>query len=99
MGPTGVGKSTVGITLRRDIFSTAQAMELQFINTVCGTTATKVNHGLDSCTTLLKPVVVNIPKGPFRGRRLVLVDTPGFDDTLRDDSEILHRIAFWLAAS
>ena len=32
-------------------------------------------------------------------RRLVLVDTPGFDDTDVSDSEILRRIAVWLAAS
>jgi len=32
-------------------------------------------------------------------RRLVLVDTPGFDDTNVSDSEILRRIAVWLAYS
>lgn len=30
---------------------------------------------------------------------MVLVDTPGFDDTNEDDSEILRRIAVWLAES
>ncbi|KAG6814070.1 hypothetical protein H0H92_003117 [Tricholoma furcatifolium] len=33
------------------------------------------------------------------GRRVVFVDTPGFDDTYIDDSEILRRIAVWLAKS
>jgi hypothetical protein len=74
-------------------------MGLQFVNAVSGRTAMEVGHGLDSCTTLLTPIVVDITKGSFKGRRLVLVDTPGFDDTSRDDSEILHRIALWLAAS
>ena len=31
-------------------------------------------------------------------RRIVLVDTPGFDDTYADDGEILRRIAVWLAS-
>lgn len=37
---------------------------------------------------------------PFdNNRRLILVDTPGFDDTFTDDAEILRRIAFWLGRS
>jgi hypothetical protein len=31
------------------------------------------------------------------GRRLFLIDTPGFDDTYRSDTEILREIADWLA--
>lgn len=38
---------------------------------------------------------------PFQpeDRRLILVDTPGFDDTYIDDAEVLRRIAVWLAVS
>ena len=32
-------------------------------------------------------------------KRLVLVDTPGFDDTMRDDVEVLRNISVWLAES
>lgn len=32
-------------------------------------------------------------------RRLILVDTPGFDDLFLEDTEILRRISVWLAAS
>ncbi|KAG6918826.1 hypothetical protein DXG01_011229 [Tephrocybe rancida] len=31
--------------------------------------------------------------------RIVIVDTPGFDDTMVSDREILRRIAIWLARS
>lgn len=34
-----------------------------------------------------------------QGRRVFLVDTPGFDDTNRSDSEVLKDVAFWLAAA
>jgi predicted GTPase len=35
----------------------------------------------------------------LRGYRLVLLDTPGFDDTHEEDVEILKRIAKWLEVS
>lgn len=31
------------------------------------------------------------------GRKIYLVDTPGFDDSYRSDTEILREIAFWLS--
>ena len=61
-----------------------------------------VNHGLISGTRQPFPVVVD----PFvlgiktlQNHRLVLLDTPGFDDTFRDDMTILKEIADWLAQS
>ena len=38
---------------------------------------------------------------PFdlNGRRVMLIDTPGFDDTLKTDTEILKLIASFLANS
>jgi hypothetical protein len=47
------------------------------------------------------PIVVDpIPNCPaLKGYRLVLLDTPGFDDTHKEDVEILERIAKWLEAS
>jgi hypothetical protein len=35
----------------------------------------------------------------YKGVRIFLVDTPGFDDTNRSDSEVLKDVAFWLAAA
>jgi hypothetical protein len=34
-----------------------------------------------------------------KGKRIFLIDTPGFDDTNRSDSEVLKDVAFWLAAA
>jgi len=35
----------------------------------------------------------------LKGYRVVLLDTPGFDDTYKDDTTILKEIAGWLAQS
>ncbi|KAH7925410.1 hypothetical protein BV22DRAFT_1161391 [Leucogyrophana mollusca] len=69
-----------------------------FINTAAGREdATVVGHDLESCTAKIHHVIVPYPKDP--NRRIIFVDTPGFDDTYEDDSEILRRIAVWLARS
>ncbi|KAF9045103.1 P-loop containing nucleoside triphosphate hydrolase protein [Panaeolus papilionaceus] len=53
----------------------------------------KIGHTLKSCTSEISVVRVDIPGTRFR---LVLVDTPGFDDSHRNDTEILTVIADWL---
>ena len=64
------------------------------------TNAVTVGHDLKSCTAQLTPVFWPISEpAHLQGKRLVLVDTPGFDDTYTSDSEILRRIAIWLASS
>ncbi|KAG2008552.1 TKL/TKL-ccin protein kinase [Coprinopsis cinerea AmutBmut pab1-1] len=68
-----------------------------FLNKIAGKEVTTVGHDLASCTQQLHPYIMDHPSLP--GQRLVLVDTPGFDDTLIDDAEILRRIAVWLASS
>ncbi|KAH7925415.1 hypothetical protein BV22DRAFT_441018 [Leucogyrophana mollusca] len=68
-----------------------------FINNAAGADATTVGHGLESCTAAIQHVIVPYPDDPTR--RVVFVDTPGFDDTYLDDSEILRQIAVWLARS
>ena len=51
--------------------------------------------GLESCTA-----EVQLSDGfTLEGRRVVLVDTPGFDDTSKSDTEILQTIAAFLAAT
>lgn len=61
----------------------------------------KVGDSLASCTSQLQPVVISMERFGAGGRpgRIIVVDTPGFDDTYVDDSEILRRISVWLAAS
>ncbi|KAJ2916075.1 hypothetical protein MD484_g4342, partial [Candolleomyces efflorescens] len=92
MGQTGSGKST-------------------FVNNVLkihhgadGQNA-PTSDGFKSCTVQLAHYIVPLlPEWQTQykldaERRVVLVDTPGFDDTSVSDSEILRRIAVWLAAS
>ncbi|KAG6811107.1 hypothetical protein H0H92_008954 [Tricholoma furcatifolium] len=67
------------------------------VNTVAGRPVVAVGHNLRSETAQLHPVILPHPTNP--ARRIVLVDTPGFDDTYVADSEILRRIATWLAQS
>ncbi|KAJ2915646.1 hypothetical protein MD484_g4776, partial [Candolleomyces efflorescens] len=71
-----------------------------FINRFCGLELAKVNHGLESCTEQISVVLHTLPPTHpvYPGRRLVLVDTPGFDDSnSRGDFETLRRISVWLA--
>ncbi|KAG6811113.1 hypothetical protein H0H92_008960 [Tricholoma furcatifolium] len=68
-----------------------------FINRVAGQAVTVVGHNLRSETAQLQHVI--LPHPTDRTRRIIIVDTPGFDDTYVADSEILRRIAVWLAAS
>ncbi|KAH8103309.1 P-loop containing nucleoside triphosphate hydrolase protein, partial [Cristinia sonorae] len=52
-----------------------------------------VGEGLRSCT----PAVQVSESFDVAGRRMRLIDTPGFDDTTKSDSEILRMIAEFLA--
>ncbi|KAJ6192387.1 P-loop containing nucleoside triphosphate hydrolase protein [Bipolaris maydis] len=55
-------------------------------------TPLEVGHGLDSCTVSVQVATCKAEDGT----RFYLVDTPGFDDTYRSDSEILREVALWL---
>ncbi|KAG0693792.1 P-loop containing nucleoside triphosphate hydrolase protein [Suillus ampliporus] len=69
-----------------------------FINTAVGKDTTPVGHDLQSSTQHIQHAICACPGDP--SRRVVLVDTPGFDNTfIEEDSEILRRIAVWLASS
>ena len=58
-----------------------------------------VGHELSSSTSKLQHKIVdNFNPPPREGRRVIIVDTPGFD-THRDCTKILRRIADWLASS
>ena len=61
-----------------------------------------VGHDNSSCTSALQYAFVdNLSTREIGNRRVIIVDTPGFDDTYQDDVqvEILRRIAVWLASS
>ncbi|KAF8055862.1 P-loop containing nucleoside triphosphate hydrolase protein [Lyophyllum atratum] len=68
-----------------------------FINTFFGDPLAVVGNDLESKTKNVRHFCFLHPD--FPGRRIMLVDTPGFDDTYLTDGEILRRIAIWLARS
>jgi GTP-binding protein EngB required for normal cell division len=53
----------------------------------------QIGHSLNSCTS-----DIGIYSFQYGDRTVYLIDTPGFDDTSRSDTEILKEIAFFLAA-
>jgi len=53
-----------------------------------------VGNDLESCTAS-----ISIHPARVGGRDVFLVDTPGFDDTNRSDTEILREVADWLNLS
>ncbi|KAH0829004.1 hypothetical protein J3R83DRAFT_2456 [Lanmaoa asiatica] len=71
--------------------SNSRVKIIQFINTLTENAEQRKAGNLKSDTQSVTP-------HPFHDndRRFVLVDTPGFDDTYRPDSEILRVIADWL---
>jgi len=75
---------------------------LKFINYLKGEKDyVKVGYELTSCTAHLTSVKLEPSKHlkNLKGHRVVVVDTPGFDDTDVGDVEILRRIAKWLEDS
>ncbi|KAF2652456.1 hypothetical protein K491DRAFT_635513 [Lophiostoma macrostomum CBS 122681] len=52
------------------------------------------SHGLSSCTSKVTAHTVK-----HDGRTVHLIDTPGFDDSGRSDSETLQELAYYLAAA
>ncbi|KAF2110119.1 P-loop containing nucleoside triphosphate hydrolase protein [Lophiotrema nucula] len=54
-----------------------------------------IGHSLDSCTQIVQVIPCTLGSG----RKLYLVDTPGFDDQMRSDTDILREVALWLTAA
>ncbi|KAF8420753.1 P-loop containing nucleoside triphosphate hydrolase protein [Boletus edulis BED1] len=90
MGPTGSGKSNVSVFVV-PLTSNYQVKNDQFINKLTGNTERHKASNLKSDTQDVTPYPIS-----YQGLRVVLVDTPGFDDTYRQDSDILRVIADWL---
>jgi predicted GTPase len=66
----------------------------KIIDTLTGQLNQRSGSHLESCTTEVR--AVRLFKHKVYGDRLVLVDTPGFDDTNKSDLEILELISQWL---
>ncbi|KAG8920096.1 hypothetical protein FRC02_001171 [Tulasnella sp. 418] len=64
-----------------------------FINTLTGSELS-IGNSLSSETKDVTPVTYH-----YRGRKVILIDTPGFDDTYISDTDILRSIASWLEVS
>jgi len=58
---------------------------------------TKIGHALESQTQEL--VAIRCAHPTQADSNVVFVDTPGFDDTYRTDTEVLQQIAHWLTKS
>ncbi|KAG6331875.1 hypothetical protein ID866_7218 [Astraeus odoratus] len=68
-------------------------MYIQFIGRAVGSPDTNAGHDLTSFTTQVR--AVRYPHSDDI-RNIVLVDTPGFDDTYLTDTRVLRTIADWL---
>ncbi|WEW59959.1 hypothetical protein PRK78_005441 [Emydomyces testavorans] len=75
------------------LFGMTGTGKTSFINTLTGADM-KIGHHLHSMTSEIEQVSCKI--GDIT---VTLVDTPGFDDTSRTDTEILTLIASWLKAA
>jgi len=64
------------------------------IDTLAGQLGRRSGSRLESCTTEVR--AVRLYNHPVHGDKLVLVDTPGFDDTNKSDLEILQMVSDWL---
>ena len=65
-----------------------------FISLLCDTKI-EIGHDLDSCTS----EVGVYPCELFPRRTIYLIDTPGFDDSKRKDTEVLRELASYLSKS
>lgn len=79
----------------------AYSCHKQFINDYLKDDKAEVSDGYESCTTILKAFYTPLePSEDFgAARRLVLVDTPGFNSTCGHDFRLLQRIALCLTSS
>ena len=96
MGVTGSGKTSVWdehpLVHTFDPYESLGPFLWQFANLASGSDDLKVGTDLFSCTSeiqLSKPFTID-------GRKVVLIDTPGFNDTEMSDSKILAMITTFL---
>jgi predicted GTPase len=92
MGPTGSGKSNVRDMPYIIVFSISPGLKI--IDTLTNQPGKRAGSRLESCTTEVR--AVRVFNHPIHGDHLVLVDTPGFDDTNKSDLQILQMVSNWL---
>lgn len=93
-GPNWFRKDVGAISDTKHILSSTDRYNFQFVNLASGSDL-GVGNDLASCTFDVSY------SNPFQlsGRTVRLIDTPGFDDTSRSDSDILKLIAHHLSAT
>ncbi|PPQ63289.1 hypothetical protein CVT24_006814 [Panaeolus cyanescens] len=64
-----------------------------FLNTATGASVA-IGKDLSSCTSSIVPIRIPLPSDP--SRNLILVDTPGFDNSKFSDVGVMKMIAEWL---
>ena len=67
----------------------------QFVNRAINNDAFLVGNGLRSCTSEIQVS----PEFVLDGHPVFLIDTPGFNDTVMEDADVLKEISAFLAAS
>ncbi|KAG6826273.1 hypothetical protein H0H92_000466, partial [Tricholoma furcatifolium] len=68
-----------------------------FISYLAGQVIGLAEQRSESTTTQIQHLI--IPHPTDESRRIILVDTPGFDDSYTPDFEILERVATWIGQS
>ena len=77
-----------------EVMTRSSPGRLQFINLASGSNL-QIGMDFESCTAEVR--LAN--EFTLDGRSVTLIDTPGFDDTSKCDTDILKMIAAYLAAS
>ena len=90
MGPTGSGKTSVSESVPVISLDTRIKND-QFVNKLTRNAEKARASDLGSATKNVTPYTI-----PHHGFRLVVVDTPGFDNSHQADTETLRKIADWL---
>ncbi|KAK4222015.1 P-loop containing nucleoside triphosphate hydrolase protein [Podospora fimiseda] len=65
-----------------------------FVSKASGRDDLEIGHSIDSCTQDVIPVTFHL-----NGQPVTLIDTPGFDDSERSDSEILEQVAQYMTTT
>jgi len=93
MGPTGSGKSQVRLVWPDHFMSANLIICAKIIDTLTGQ-KTRAGTSLKSVTDEVS--AHRVLGHPKYADKLVLVDTPGFDDTNKSDKQILDMISQWM---
>ena len=76
------------------IMGVTGAGKSSFISLLCDSKI-EIGHNLESCTSEVGVYPCNL----FPGRTIYFIDTPGFDDSNRRDTEVLRELASYLSKS